>query len=92
MTRSVVCAGFNSLVKNAPGKQKSGRDAHFSQSFPLFCGYYIIFCFLKQHEFKCVFLPDIVLKRLRQWFVHRLEIDGCLAKENEQCLEIDIEE
>ena len=35
--------------------------------------------------------PDVFLNLLGQWFVHRLEIDGGLAKENQQCLEIDIE-
>src|SRR6266849_1910593 len=34
---------FFECKENVPGKQKSGRDAHFSQRFPLFCWYYITY-------------------------------------------------
>jgi len=35
--------------------------------------------------------PNIFLNLLRQWFVHRLEVDRGLPEENQQRLEIDIE-
>src|SRR6266700_1956678 len=36
-------------------------------------------------------LPNSALNRLRYWFVHRLEIDGSLAKENQECFSIVID-